>query len=84
MADGKGCICAAFSKADCGCDADWTPQELIDARAEIARLRNQVEQLRDEVADAKKWAMSERGLRHDALVAADEARRASGSGESHE
>ena len=55
-----------------------------EAIAEIERLRNQVEQLRSEVADAKKWAMSERGMRYDALVAADEARRALGSGESHE
>lgn len=39
MADGKGCICAAYDESECACDADWTPQELIDARAEIARLR---------------------------------------------
>lgn len=30
---------------------------------EIARLRNQVEQLQREVADAKRWAMQERTLR---------------------
>ena len=39
MADGKGCKCAAYDQSECGCDADWTPQELIDARAEIERLR---------------------------------------------
>lgn len=39
MADGRGCKCAAHSEAECGCDADWTPQELIEARVEIARLR---------------------------------------------
>lgn len=39
MADGKGCKCAAYDESECACDADWTPQELIDARAEIARLR---------------------------------------------
>lgn len=39
MADGKGCKCAARSESECGCDADWTPQELVDARAEISRLR---------------------------------------------
>lgn len=39
MADGKGCTCAAYDESECACDADWTPQELIDARAEIARLR---------------------------------------------
>lgn len=39
MADGKGCRCAAHSESECGCGVDWTPQELIDARAEITRLR---------------------------------------------
>lgn len=39
MSDGKGCKCAAYDESECGCDADWTPQELVDARAEIARLR---------------------------------------------
>jgi hypothetical protein len=39
MADGKGCKCAAYDESECACDADWTPQELIDARAEIVRLR---------------------------------------------
>jgi len=39
MADGEGCKCAAHSESECGCNADWTPQELIDARAEIERLR---------------------------------------------
>jgi hypothetical protein len=39
MADGKGCKCAAHSESECGCDADWTPQEVYDLRAEIERLR---------------------------------------------
>ena len=39
MSDGEGCRCAARSESECGCDADWTPQELVDARGEIARLR---------------------------------------------
>lgn len=38
---------------------------------EITRLRNQVEQLRSEVADAKKWAMQERSLRWHNLAASD-------------
>jgi hypothetical protein len=38
MADGKGCKCAAYSEAECGCDADWTPQEVYDLRAEMERL----------------------------------------------
>jgi hypothetical protein len=39
MADGKDCKCAAYDESECACDADWTPQELVDARDEIARLR---------------------------------------------
>jgi len=39
MADGNGCRCAAYSESECGCDADWTPQEVYDLRAKIARLR---------------------------------------------
>lgn len=34
-----------------------------EASDEITRLRNQVEQLQSEAADAKKWAMSERSQR---------------------
>ena len=36
---------------------------------EIARLRNQVEQLQREVADAKRWAMQERTLRWHSIAA---------------
>jgi hypothetical protein len=39
MADGKECKCAAYSESECGCDADWTPQEVYDLRAENERLR---------------------------------------------
>lgn len=55
MADGKGCICNAYGECECACDADWTPQELIDARAEIARLRGdaEVSRLRLEAAQAE-------------------------------
>lgn len=42
MADGNGCTCGAYGECECGCGADWTPQELIDARAEIARLRDEL------------------------------------------
>ena len=42
-----------------------------EAADEITRLRNQVEQLRSEVADAKKWAMQERSLRWHNLAAND-------------
>lgn len=39
MADGKGCKCEARSESECGCDADWTPQEVYDLRSEAELLR---------------------------------------------
>lgn len=39
MADGEGCVCGAHGACECGCDADWTPRELITAREEITRLK---------------------------------------------
>lgn len=39
MADGKGCKCAAHSESECGCDVDWTPQEVYDLRSEAELLR---------------------------------------------
>lgn len=53
MADGDGCKCAAYDESECACDADWTPQELIDARAEIERLR-----LTDEEVNAITYAIT--------------------------
>jgi hypothetical protein len=47
MADGEGCTCAARDRSECACDADWTPRELIDARAEILCLRSDVSRRRD-------------------------------------
>ena len=38
MADGIGCKCCAYNESECGCDADWTPQEIYDLRARIAAL----------------------------------------------
>lgn len=35
MADGKGCVCNAYSSTACACDADWTPQEIYDLRAVV-------------------------------------------------
>ena len=45
MADGKGCKCAAYSESECACDADWTPQEVYDLRAENERLREAIRRL---------------------------------------
>ena len=39
MADGRGCTCFAYYSGECACDADWTPQEVIDLRAENKKLR---------------------------------------------
>lgn len=51
-------------RAITGQAGDYGDVQLCDAAAdEITRLRNQVEQLQREVADAKRWAMQERTLR---------------------
>jgi hypothetical protein len=50
MADGKGCKCAAHSESECGCDADWTPQEVYDLRAENERLRLAIRRLAEQDA----------------------------------
>jgi hypothetical protein len=65
MADGKGCKCAAYSEAECGCDADWTPQAVYDLRAENERLkltryeRHCIERVRDTYADEDDVACNE-------------------------
>lgn len=47
MSDGKGCLCAARSSADCACpDVDWTPRELVEVRKELAELRQENENLK--------------------------------------
>ncbi len=48
MADGKGCKCNAYDKSECGCDADWTPQEVYDLRAENERLKEAIRRIADE------------------------------------
>ena len=38
MADGIGCKCMARSEGECCCcDVDWTPRELVKARATIEK-----------------------------------------------
>jgi len=58
--DGKGCECFARCEADCACDADWTPEEVIRLRADIERHiaiasehATEVERLRAELAVAR-------------------------------
>ena len=50
MADGKGCKCAARSESECGCDADWTPQEVYDLRTENKQLKEAIRRLADQDA----------------------------------
>lgn len=50
MADGKGCKCAARSKSECGCDADWTPQEVYDLRTENELLKEAIRRLAEQDA----------------------------------
>jgi hypothetical protein len=38
MTDGKGCTCHAQGAFECGCNVDWTPQELVDLREKSALL----------------------------------------------
>lgn len=38
MSNGKGCICGAYGECECGCGADWTPQEIYDLRKKVAEL----------------------------------------------
>jgi hypothetical protein len=38
MADGKDCKCWAHGECECGCGADWTPQEVYDLRKRLSHL----------------------------------------------
>lgn len=46
-ADGRDCICAAYSSAECGCDADWTPKEVYEKDKRIAELEATVSKYRE-------------------------------------
>jgi hypothetical protein len=50
MADGKGCKCAAYDESECACDADWTPQEVYDLRAENEQLKEAIRRLAEQDA----------------------------------
>ena len=45
MSDGIDCTCAARDSSECACDADWTPSEVIELRAEVTRLKAEVSEL---------------------------------------
>lgn len=42
MSDGMGCKCAASCGAECCCDVDWTPGELVEARVRIKELETEL------------------------------------------
>jgi hypothetical protein len=50
MSDGKGCQCNAHCEHECCCDADWTPKEVYDLRAEVAKATAERDALAAEVA----------------------------------
>jgi len=50
VCDGVGCKCEARSEAECGCDADWTPQEVYDLRAENERLKEAIRRVAEQDA----------------------------------
>lgn len=41
--DGMDCTCMARSSSECACDADWTPKEIYQLRADIQQLRRELE-----------------------------------------
>ena len=46
MSDGKECQCAARCEAECACDADWTPEEIYQLRAENQALKDAINRMR--------------------------------------
>ena len=57
MSNGKACRCNAHCEHECCCDADWTPKEVYDLRAELAQRTAEVAKAnaeRDEAVDALK------------------------------
>lgn len=53
MSDGKDCRCNAHCEHECCCDADWTPKEVYDLRAELARVTAERDALAAEIAALK-------------------------------
>ena len=61
--DGMGCTCGAYSYAECGCGADWTPSEVYRLRDELARQAAtiaELQQWKNAVIDAAvvNWTLS--------------------------
>jgi len=54
MSDGADCKCAAWNSSECGCDADWTPQETIDLRVENTSLLALLKEMSAEIEELTK------------------------------
>lgn len=64
MADGKGCTCSAWSESECGCDADWTPQEVYDLRRANAAVYGLLADIRNAVGDPTGRLMQDELISH--------------------
>lgn len=54
MADGMECRCGAWSQGECCCQGvDWTPQEMLDLRAELSSAKEENVKLKEELAACK-------------------------------
>ena len=43
--EGQGCECGAYGEHECGCGADWTPNEVYELRDEVTVLRKALNDL---------------------------------------
>lgn len=59
MTDGKGCECFARCEADCVCDADWTPEEVIRLREALKNIKAHCEMEQPHVVI---WSIANRAL----------------------
>lgn len=72
MSDGKDCVCAAWNASECGCDADWTPKELIEARATIATITKQLQTTQEAITEIGHHLLRTREATVDEIVEAAE------------
>jgi hypothetical protein len=51
VSNGEGCKCNAHCEHECCCDADWTPKEVYDLRAELAKANAERDEARREACE---------------------------------
>jgi len=51
VSNGNGCKCNAHCEHECCCDADWTPKEVYDLRADLAQRTAERDEARREVCE---------------------------------